>query len=450
MFKKNIFNFYSPLNQNEQNEHWDNIKDIYEIFLKIIGNPQCSTDILKLYITNDFLNNLVNLFNSDIIDERNKLKFVFHSLYKNIIPIRKIIRRVISNYLNNSAIQSKNIKGVEQILDVMASIISGYGVPLREENSNFFKNIILPLHNVEKCDLYFENLFRCVYLYLRKDNSLSNILLEKILLYFPSREFKIKILLLDEINETFELFNIEKMHPFAGKLCNSIVECFSEYNDTLKEKALSFFDNEYFISFIRLYKSITFNIIVPKVCYFLKNPWDKKSTIYLNSIKNKLKAIDLQKYIESKKIRKEHKIKLLPGNIEEEKQQIRLAVELSKEENKNNIGKDNKPEKELNGSINVKKSLSVFFEDSDNKEIKEEFDEEFGICPITQDYMENPVLCPSGNYYEKTAIIDWLKKHDTEPLTREHLTIDMLVEDKEYKKKIQEYRRKFGKQSFKV
>ena len=143
MFKKNIFNFYSPLDQNEQNELWDNIKDIYEIFLKIIGNLQCSTDILKLYITNDFLNNLVKLFNSDIINERNKLKFVFHSLYKKIIPIRKVIRRVISNYLNNSAIQSKNIKGVEQILDVMASIISGYGVPLRVENSNFFKDIII-------------------------------------------------------------------------------------------------------------------------------------------------------------------------------------------------------------------------------------------------------------------------------------------------------------------
>ena len=59
--------------------------------------------------------------------------------------------------------------------------------------------------------------------------------------------------------------------------------------------------------------------------------------------------------------------------------------------------------------------------------------------------MKHPVLCPSGNYYEKSAILDWLKKHDTDPLTRQHLTADMLMEDKEYRNKIREYRIKFNK-----
>ena len=59
--------------------------------------------------------------------------------------------------------------------------------------------------------------------------------------------------------------------------------------------------------------------------------------------------------------------------------------------------------------------------------------------------MEHPVLCPSGNYYEKSAILDWLKKNDTEPLTRQHLTASMLIEDEEYRKKIIEYRKKFNK-----
>ena len=67
---------------------------------------------------------------------------------------------------------------------------------------------------------------------------------------------------------------------------------------------------------------------------------------------------------------------------------------------------------------------------------KEEFDEQYGICPITLDYMKNPVKCPSGNYYEKSAIITWIKKNGTDPLTREHLTVDMLIEDEEYKKKL--------------
>ena len=46
------------------------------------------------------------------------------------------------------------------------------------------------------------------------------------------------------------------------------------------------------------------------------------------------------------------------------------------------------------------------------------------------------MLTPSGNYYEKSAIFDWIKKNQTDPMTREKLTKDMLIEDKEYAEKI--------------
>ena len=67
---------------------------------------------------------------------------------------------------------------------------------------------------------------------------------------------------------------------------------------------------------------------------------------------------------------------------------------------------------------------------------EEEEDETYGICPITQEYMKHPMLTPSGNYYEKKAIIRWIKEHHTDPMTREELTEDMLIEDHEFKKKI--------------
>ena len=67
---------------------------------------------------------------------------------------------------------------------------------------------------------------------------------------------------------------------------------------------------------------------------------------------------------------------------------------------------------------------------------EEEEDETYGICPITQEYMKHPMLTPSGNYYEKKAIIRWIKEHHTDPMTREKLTEDMLIEDHEFKKKI--------------
>ena len=55
--------------------------------------------------------------------------------------------------------------------------------------------------------------------------------------------------------------------------------------------------------------------------------------------------------------------------------------------------------------------------------------------------MENPVITIYGTHYEKNAIIDWLKRHQTDPLTNQPLTEKDLIEDKEYKEKIKKYRK---------
>lgn len=48
-------------------------------------------------------------------------------------------------------------------------------------------------------------------------------------------------------------------------------------------------------------------------------------------------------------------------------------------------------------------------------------------CPITTEYMSEPVIASDGHIYEKTAINKWFEKNDTSPLTRE------LIEKKYYK-----------------
>ena len=40
------------------------------------------------------------------------------------------------------------------------------------------------------------------------------------------------------------------------------------------------------------------------------------------------------------------------------------------------------------------------------------------ICPITQKIMEEPVITPYGTTYEKSAIIDWIKKNKTDFKTK--------------------------------
>ena len=134
----------------------------------------------------------------------------------------------------------------------------------------------------------------------------------------------------------------------------------------------------------------------------------------------------------------------------ENKKRLEMAIKESLKEVKNNNNDNNNNNNNKINIINESQNNNIN-DNNINKinqinPIKEEkFDEEFGICPITLEYMENPVLCPSGNYYEKSAIIKWIAKNHNDPLSREHLSIDMLVEDEEYRKQIINYRIKFNK-----
>jgi len=49
------------------------------------------------------------------------------------------------------------------------------------------------------------------------------------------------------------------------------------------------------------------------------------------------------------------------------------------------------------------------------------------LCPITHSIMSDPVLASDGRTYEREAIIEWLEKHSTSPVTREELTSTALI-----------------------
>ena len=67
------------------------------------------------------------------------------------------------------------------------------------------------------------------------------------------------------------------------------------------------------------------------------------------------------------------------------------------------------------------------------------------ICPINQTIMEDPVITPYGTTYERSAILDWLKKHNTDPLTKKKLSKDMLITNYALRSAIQEYKESLKK-----
>ena len=61
------------------------------------------------------------------------------------------------------------------------------------------------------------------------------------------------------------------------------------------------------------------------------------------------------------------------------------------------------------------------------------------ICPINKKIMEDPVITPYGTTYERSAILNWIKKNKTDYINNKVLTEDMLVTDYLLKRAIKEY-----------
>jgi hypothetical protein len=73
---------------------------------------------------------------------------------------------------------------------------------------------------------------------------------------------------------------------------------------------------------------------------------------------------------------------------------------------------------------------------SSNNSIAQDIPEEF-LCPITQELMINPLMSRTGITYEKTAIMEWISKHNnTCPMTRQPLKACDLVHNRNLQSKI--------------
>jgi serine/threonine-protein phosphatase 2A regulatory subunit B' len=59
-----------------------------------------------------------------------------------------MIRKAINETFFSLIHENHKFNGAAELLDILASIISGFAVPLREEHVVFFNNVIVPLHKV--------------------------------------------------------------------------------------------------------------------------------------------------------------------------------------------------------------------------------------------------------------------------------------------------------------
>ena len=124
---------------------WPTLEVVYEIMLQIIQHPVINESVLKFFLTEGFIQNILDLFESQNTQERDYLKQITHKLYSKVIKRRRLFRKMFNNHFITLIYECPTANGTNEILDIYAAIISGFAVPLREEHIDFFKNFLTPL-----------------------------------------------------------------------------------------------------------------------------------------------------------------------------------------------------------------------------------------------------------------------------------------------------------------
>ena len=230
-----------------------------------------------------------------------------------------MIRKAINESFYALIHETHKFNGAAELLDILASIISGFAVPLRDEHVVFFKNVIIPLHKVQTCSQFYEQLLRCSMLFLTKDRTLAIPLLEGLLKYWPFANCVKETLFLTELQEVLEVCEVEKVEPLIPKLFRRIVKCIGGIHLQVADRAMCFFENDYFLNILKTYKSETFPMLVPVIVNLAENHWHKILQESLIALKTILKEIDPYSFEESQKMTVKERRRFTVKQDEEER-----------------------------------------------------------------------------------------------------------------------------------
>ena len=95
-----------------------------------------------------------------------------------------------------------------------------------------------------------------------------------------------------ELQEVLEVCEVDKVDHLIPRLFKRIVKCIGGIHLQVADRAMCFFENDYFLNILKTYKEKTFPMLVPIIVDLAENHWHKILQESLIALKTILKEID--------------------------------------------------------------------------------------------------------------------------------------------------------------
>ncbi|KAK4698820.1 serine/threonine-protein phosphatase 2A regulatory subunit B', partial [Phenoliferia sp. Uapishka_3] len=229
---------------------WPHLQIVYEFFLRFVESPDFNTNIAKRYIDQQFVLQLLELFDSEDPRERDFLKTTLHRIYGKFLNLRAFIRRSINNVFFQFVYETERHNGIAELLEILGSIINGFALPLKDEHKTFLTRSLIPLHKVKGLALYHPQLAYCVVQFLEKDASLTQEVVAGLLKYWPKVNSPKEVMFLNEIEEILDVIEPAEFQKIMEPLFSQLARCVSSQHFQVAERALYYWNNEYIVNLI--------------------------------------------------------------------------------------------------------------------------------------------------------------------------------------------------------
>ncbi|XP_060034384.1 serine/threonine-protein phosphatase 2A 56 kDa regulatory subunit alpha isoform isoform X4 [Erinaceus europaeus] len=215
-----------------------------------LESPDFQPSIAKRFIDQKFVQQLLELFDSEDPRERDFLKTVLHRIYGKFLGLRAFIRKQINNIFLRFIYETEHFNGVAELLEILGSIINGFALPLKAEHKQFLTKVLIPMHTAKGLALFHAQLAYCVVQFLEKDTTLTEPVIRGLLKFWPKTCSQKEVMFLGEIEEILDVIEPTQFKKIEEPLFKQVSKCVSSPHFQVAERALYFWNNEYILSLI--------------------------------------------------------------------------------------------------------------------------------------------------------------------------------------------------------
>lgn len=256
---------------------WPHLQIVYEFFLRFIDSSDFKAEFVQKYIHERFLLEILYLFDSEDPRERDYLKVILHRIYGKFMSLRAFIRKQINNIFYSNIHEASRHNGIAELLEVVGSIINGFVLPLKPEHKTFLSKILLPLHKTKSLSVHHPQLTHCIIQYIEKDSSLTEETVKGLIKVWPKRNSprSQEIMFLNEIEEIMDIIEPEEFTRIIDVLFKKLAHCVSSQHFQVAERALYFWNNEYFMKHVKENANAVIPLIFDSLFINSRTHWNR-------------------------------------------------------------------------------------------------------------------------------------------------------------------------------